>query len=174
MLRNTGFTLVELMVVLAVFAVLSAVAVPGLGRMAAEQRVITSTNMLLSALHLARSEAVRRNQRVTLCPSTNGAQCTPGVGYDAGWIVFAGPAAGAGLGSGGEVIRQQAAMRQGLWATGNGSMAQYVSYLPSGQTRQLGGALQMGRITICHEEIGRSIIISRVGRPRVEETSCLT
>lgn len=172
MLRDKGFTLVELMVVLAVFAFLTLVATPGFGRLATEQRIITSTNSLLSALNLTRSEAIRRGQRVSLCPSTDGETCSADTPYDHGWIVFAGPPEGEPLDVAGPIIRYEPPMRTGISATGNGAMARYVSYLPTGQTRQLGGGLLMGRITLCNDGIGRSIVINRVGRPRVEDATC--
>lgn len=170
--KESAFTLVELLVALAVAAVILTVAVPAFSRLATEQRVVTASNSLLAGFHLARAEAVRRGQRVTLCPSTDGDSCSPGVGYHAGWIVAVGPNAGQGLSGTGEVIRREGPLANGVTAVGNGSMANYISFVPTGQTRQLGGGLQMGRVTICNDAVGRSIIINRAGRPRVAEDAC--
>ncbi|MCD9005136.1 GspH/FimT family pseudopilin [Luteimonas sp. XNQY3] len=83
-----GFTLVELMVTVAVIAILSAVAVPAMTGLINRSRISGLTGEVVSALQLARSEAVRRNARVTLCPSADGLTCTNSVDW-AGWIIEA-------------------------------------------------------------------------------------
>jgi type IV fimbrial biogenesis protein FimT len=169
--RDSGYTLVELLVALAVAAVLVTVAVPGFAGLLAEQRVITTTNRFISALHLARTEAVRRGGRVTLCASADGLACGSSAGYGGGWLVVDGPAPGQPLTSATEVLRVFGPTG-GVSVEGNGSMAAYVSFLPSGETRQLGGALQMGTVTVCDGRRGRRVVISRTGRPRVEAEPC--
>ncbi len=172
MRKDSGLTLVELLVLVVVLAVLATSVAPSFGRLVAAQRAITETNSLLTAIHLARSEAIRRGQRVTLCPARVGTtHCTGDVDYDAGWIVVEGPAPLAGLESTGEVITVGGPMRD-MTALGNGSMKRYVSFLPNGQSRQISGALQMGRITLCNPPVGREIIVSRTGRPRVVTITC--
>lgn len=77
--RNThatgGFTLVELMVVLAVLAVLLGVAVPSFQNITNRNRLTAVTNEMVGALQLTRVEAVRRNGRVVFCPTTTGTAC---------------------------------------------------------------------------------------------------
>jgi prepilin-type N-terminal cleavage/methylation domain len=70
-----GFTLVELLVTVAVLAVVLALAVPSFQGVINRNRVTTAANELASALQLARVEAVRRNRAVVLCPSTDGTSC---------------------------------------------------------------------------------------------------
>ncbi|MFP3343723.1 GspH/FimT family protein [Halomonas sp. SIMBA_159] len=74
-----GFTLLELLVALALFATLATVAIPNFSRIIQENRVVTTTNDYKIALSLARSEAVRRNQAVSLLPVEND--------WDNGWEV---------------------------------------------------------------------------------------
>jgi len=87
-LRSAGFTLIELMVTVAVIAILSAVAVPAMTGLINHSRISGLTGEVVSAIQLARSEAVRRNARVTLCPSTDGTTCANSTDWT-GWIVLA-------------------------------------------------------------------------------------
>ena len=65
---SSGFTLIELMIAIALLAILAGVAMPFYRDIIAEQRNRSITNDLHSAMALARSEAVKRNTPVTLSP----------------------------------------------------------------------------------------------------------
>lgn len=69
--RLRGFTLVELMIGIAVAAILLIVAVPGFTATINRNRLATAGNELLASLQLARMEAVRRGNTVVVCPSEN-------------------------------------------------------------------------------------------------------
>lgn len=75
-----GFTLIELMVTLSVMAIVLSLALPSFASLLASNRISTQTNELIGALNLARSEAVRRAQPVTLLASD--------ANYSQGWTVF--------------------------------------------------------------------------------------
>ncbi|MCR6495833.1 GspH/FimT family pseudopilin [Thermomonas sp. S9] len=81
-----GFTLVELMVTVSVIAILAVVAVPGMTALINSSRLNGQSEEMLSSLQLARAEAVRRNARVTVCPSTDGSTCTSSTSWTQ-WIV---------------------------------------------------------------------------------------
>ena len=86
-----GVTLLELMVTLAVVGVLLAVGVPAIGDLIATNRMSAAVNDLVSSLHLARSEALKTGDRVSVCASTNSDSITPvcnGNNLADGWIVF--------------------------------------------------------------------------------------
>lgn len=89
MMKNSeiGLTAIELLIVLAIAGILLAVSLPGF--QATVERITTSSQAktLLSALNYARSEAIRRRTVVTICGSSNGADCNAGA-WSTGWIVF--------------------------------------------------------------------------------------
>ncbi len=88
MKKNSGFTLLELLITLAIVAILLTVGVPSLRSMMQGNQLVSSTNELLSALHVARSEAIKSNGRVTICESSNGTSCAATGDWKDGWIVF--------------------------------------------------------------------------------------
>lgn len=83
-----GFTLVELMVTLAVFAIVTVLAFPGFKLYQQNSNRVTQINDLIASFNLARSEAVRRNLPVSVCASANQATCNKINNWTTGWIVF--------------------------------------------------------------------------------------
>lgn len=168
-----GFSLTETLVVMAVAAILAGVAVPSFGAWMRETRLTTMTSDLLSTLHFARSEAIKRNRRVTLCTSVTQDGCAENIGWQFGWIVFE-DRNGDGRRSDAEQILRVAA-QQGATTrmSGGTSVRDYVSYVPTGETRTRAGALQMGAITACEGGWARRVVIAATGRPRImREATC--
>ena len=85
--HESAFTLIELMITIAVAAVVLTLGVPGFGRVIERNQLSAYTNQLVSSLHFARSEAIRRNKTITVCHSDDGATCS-GTGYEDGWVIF--------------------------------------------------------------------------------------
>ncbi|HEY0942674.1 MAG TPA: GspH/FimT family pseudopilin [Steroidobacter sp.] len=69
--RTRGFTILELMITVAVLSILVGVGIPSFQDMMRRNRLATQTNQLLGALAYARSEAVKRGVRVTVCPAND-------------------------------------------------------------------------------------------------------
>lgn len=172
MRRDAGLTLVELLVTMAVAAVLLGIGVPAFGSLVQDSRLTTTTNRLVSALHLARSEAVLHNARVTLCNSADGHYCAEAGGWDQGWIVFLDTDSTGSRSDENPLIAVGDAAAGGITITGNTPVQRYVSYIGLGATRRASGALQMGTITLCAGDAGRQIVISRTGRARVQQGGC--
>jgi type IV fimbrial biogenesis protein FimT len=86
-LRQQGFTIVELMITVGIAGIVLMIAVPNMSEFIKNERLTTATNTLISDLMLARSKAVEMNQPVILCPSSNQTSCTE-TDYDDGWIVW--------------------------------------------------------------------------------------
>ena len=81
-----GFTLIELMITIAVMATLLAIASPSLLNVVLGNKLNSFANNLVASATLARSEAIKRNKQVRMCVSSNGSTCTTG-GWEQGWIV---------------------------------------------------------------------------------------
>ncbi len=82
-----GVTLVELMVTIAIMAILLMVAVPGFQQIMLNSRLRSYANDFAASATLARSEALKRNHVVKLCASANGTSCAA-VEWESGWIVI--------------------------------------------------------------------------------------
>jgi type IV fimbrial biogenesis protein FimT len=85
---NKGFTLYELLLTLALVAIICGLALPSFGKITANGRLRTEVNALFHAVHLARQESVVRRNVVSICPSVDGASCTATLDWSDGWIMF--------------------------------------------------------------------------------------
>lgn len=171
--RARGFTLLEMLVVMAIAAVLAGIAIPSLAGMMNSIKLSSASNSFLSYLHLARSEAIKRNSRVALCKSADGLSCAVAGGWEQGLIVFHDPNNNGALDAGETVIARAQALPSTLKMVGNPNVANYVSFAPTGATKLVGGGFQAGTLTLCRESLsageGREIILNAVGRPRVQK-----
>ena len=176
--RDSGFTLFELITALMVLGTVLALGVPIFIDLIRSNRAAANANELVSALSIARSEAVRRGARVTLCASDDGATCS-GTWSD-GWIVVADGAANdiaAPVVS--DVLRAWSAPSGAPNVTtrrtnGNPVAATWVRFLPRGDVRTNGVVPLLFRIqpAMCSGEQGRDIELSAVGRTNVTRFSC--
>lgn len=173
---SLGFTLVELMITLVVASVVLAMGVPKFRQMVSNNRLVAQNNEFIAALNLARSEAIKRADRVVVCASANGTACAGSGGWEQGWIIFADTDNDAAVDTGEEVLRAHEGLPGGNTLTGNSSVALYVSYTADGFTRTTGGGLQMGSLVLCDYRgagHGRGIVISSSGRARTGAASDL-
>ena len=165
--RRHGFTLPELVFTLAIIAGLLGFGVPTFRELQRNAARTREVNQFIQAVYLARSEAIKRNGVVSLCPSADGQRCAPaGTPWHAGWIVFVNldrdsPAV---RDDDEELLRVYAPWSGGSVSANRGTL----SFRPFGQ---------MGvtaTVTFCDERgppAARAVIISQTGRPRVSARS---
>ena len=174
-LLSRGFTLTELLVILTIVAVLATVGMPSMADIIGSIRLSSASNVFLSNLHLARSEAIKRNGRVVLCKSADGVSCAGGGGWEQGWIVFHDANNNSALDSGEAVIERAHPLAGDLRLTGNFSVARYVSFVSTGGTRLVSGAFQAGTLTLCRQSASggeaRQIVLNAAGRPRIQKVA---
>ncbi|WP_372015302.1 GspH/FimT family pseudopilin [Pseudoxanthomonas sp. 10H] len=111
---ETGFTLLELSLCLAVASVLAVLAVPELQRMTQRYRAGAAMHLLATDLALARNAAVSRGVPVTLCPSRGDGRCRDTPDWSAGWLVYRDPQRAAQPASAGDILQD---VRQPLHAS---------------------------------------------------------
>jgi type IV fimbrial biogenesis protein FimT len=84
--KQRGLTLVELLGTISIIAVVNSLAGPTLGETVKRNQLRSQAERVMTTLNLARSEAVKRNQPVSVCRSEDGETCSGG--WSDGWIVF--------------------------------------------------------------------------------------
>lgn len=163
---------------MSVTVLLLAVAAPSMAGMIRSARISSASNVFLSGLLLARSEAIKRNSRVVLCKSADGAACSATGGWEQGWIIFH-DVNNDGLRNDMEVvIRRESPLSAGVRLAGNLNVARYVSFTATGGTKLVGGGFQAGTLTVCNLSAdpgeAKLIVLNAVGRPRVHTVAINT
>jgi len=169
-----GFTLVELLVVVAISALLLALAAPAFNGLLSAQKSTALVGAFMDSLNFARSEAIKRGGRAVLCKSANGTGCSSSGSWDQGWIVFYDANNNAAFDPGEDLLQQRGAT-PGLRLNGNAQVASYVSYSTSGTAKLVSGAFQSGTFSLCPDPANaaavRLIVLSSTGRARSKNGS---
>lgn len=127
--KQHGFTIIELMVTVIILSIVTAFAIPSMRDFIRRGHATSLSNQLLTALSLARSESLRRGQRVSVCASSDGATCTND-GFDKGYIVFVDIGVARAVNAPDDVIVQ--VFEKPAGSPVFDQEIQAVSYLPSG------------------------------------------
>lgn len=178
MKNSYGFSLIELLVVIAIAAILAGLAIPSFQGLIASSNLTSTTNDLIATLARAKSDAIRRGKRVTVCMSADGATCTTTGDWTQGWILFNDDdhaAASATVESTNDITSIAAAVTNGLVIKAK-SAQPYFSYSADGQAKLMNGGSGAGRIRVCsastaltNDTRARDIVINWVGRVTLEK-----
>lgn len=167
--RHDGVTLIELLVTLSIAVILMTVAVPGFQDFFSRYRLDSATSEFLASLNLARSEAIRRGVKVSICKSKTGTNCTPHASWRDGWVVFINPNDNNSVDDGEEVVRVHQALPAAV--TLSSDFPSRMTYKADGSiTNRVGGSFYF-----CHGRLedARRIVVIGTGRARLENaTTC--
>lgn len=167
--RERGFTLLELLIGVALLALLLMLAIPPFRELVAVNRAAAHAQVVMTSLFLARTEAIKRNRQVTLCKSADGAACTTTGDWSQGWLVFVDESVVGVRDPAEEIVRVQ----QGLnddFSLRNTNAARWYAYRPDGSAASSGG-LVTGTFRVCpgngNAKLAYRVITNITGRPRV-------
>lgn len=172
---HDGFSMVELMIVLAIAGILLTIAVPSFGALIRNQQITAATNDLFAAINLTRSEAIKRGKRVDLVPSAADGD------WAKGWVVFVDGNLNQRPDSGEQIIFMRDKVPEGMIIESRltDSSVQYLAYNGTGRTRvnSSGESPQYGSFLFKLDQRSRKININMLGRARVcnpetDKTSC--
>ena len=183
-----GVTLIELLVALSVMAIVLTLGIPSFTDFLASNRMSAASNDLVSAMHLARSEAIKRRQPVTVCASENAAAPNPGCSAAAspgiGWLVFVDDDGDATVDGGELIISAHGPLPESIqvnsaWGNGGDGAPFYAAFDQTGLRSDLpaAGSRSLTDIQLCDDRgdrnvggglaAGRWIQLAATGRPQL-------
>lgn len=147
--RHDGITLIELIIAIAIFAIMTSLAAPTYSKIAAQNRHTTSVNHLLYGVLAARQIAISQNTPVTFCAGNIETGCT-GDWDQHHWIVFTDKNRSTTVDSGDQVLLdEQLELLPETHLSVNGPFRKAVIFQPTGFAEWPSGAFAAGRIRIC-------------------------
>lgn len=168
--NSMGFTLVEMMMTLAIASILLGVVAPGMAALLDSNRLQTTTQNLFSAMMLTRSEALKRNREVIMCKSTDGAACATGTGtqWEQGWLVYV-DANDDSTVDADEILRVDGPLSGDMTLRVAGAFSENITYGTDGS------ASGAGTFILCNKDadksIAREVAVSLTGRPKMNKTT---
>jgi len=179
-MRRTGFTLIELMVTVSVAAILLTVGVPSFRDLIAANQLATQSNAFSGFMNLARSEAVKRGVRVSVCASDsaasgNGSQTLCTGAWNNGWVAFTDADGDCTIDAGAdEKLRVDGKLAGSTLAatrTDTPAAVTCTGYLASGLSATTSADI---RFTLCNQSLKKARVIefSRTGRLRKTDATC--
>lgn len=176
---SRGFTILELMLTVAVAAVLAAVAIPNMRDFIRNNRLTSVANGLLRSTQLARSEAIKRQSNVVVCASSNPTADDPACSYGSfvSWIVFQDANGNWAHDSAEDVIERVEAVDPSVTVKNDNDGV--LSYAPSGFANPAATKTPSRYVVICDargnqatgsQSAARAVVIEQTGRSRVTKT----
>ncbi|MFN4262573.1 MAG: GspH/FimT family pseudopilin [Thioalkalivibrionaceae bacterium] len=170
---RSGFTLVDLLMVVLISALLASVAAPAMGRLTDHMALRSALQSLHVDLAFARGEAIMRHGYISMCPSRDGDTCDD-FDWQIGWIVFEDPERLGVPAHPESILRIQGPISVRMTISGNAPIRRHIGFNALGVTRARNGALLMGTLRLCHAKLneGRALVINRSGRIRQTSVNC--
>lgn len=158
--KNFGFTLLELMLVVAIASIIAVLAAPSFSSSIKKNRLESIQREMLSALKLARNEAIARGNQVTVCGSADQSTCSGS--WHQGWITFVDEDGDGDRASTETLVDAQYGLT-GI-TTGAGSSLEFVSYMPTG-IKTIAGQFDIGFCDADENSSigGKSVLVTSVG-----------
>ena len=181
--RQQGLTLVELMITLAMAIILLAIGIPAFQGMEANNRAVALAQGVVSALTLARTEAVGRGMPVAVCPKNAADQpgvapsttCGTSANWANGWLVFTDPSGTVGVRDGAdELIRDFSTPRGGPTITKAPTYVRFSSqgYLSDGTVNPPAAVnLELAQAGSSASQT-RCVTVASLGQPRTDRNAC--
>lgn len=161
-------TLLELMISITIAGILLGVAVPSFTTAMRNSQQIAAANELLSSMHFAREMAIRRNTRVTMCPSSAGTNCEA-VTWDQGWLVFVDDDSDRVVDADESV--ELVVGTTGLESISTAEFGNAIIFRPNGRAMGATVTTNTGQLVLCDQRgaiHARVAIIDMSGRPRID------
>jgi type IV fimbrial biogenesis protein FimT len=171
-LAQRGFTLIEMMVTVAVMAILLSLAAPSFNDALLGNKLSSYANDIVASAIVARSEAIKRNAAVTMCVSTDGTTCAAAGGWEQGWIVRCSTSDNATCDSAGTstiVMQRRQAAASGFKISDAGGLSS-LTFQPTG-VGATSGTLTVCRATPRAGGQERVVDITATGRASVRKTT---
>jgi len=160
---QAGFTLMELLLAIAVLAILTTLALPAFTQFIQNNRLASEANEMVASFQFARSEALKRGVPVQVCSSSNGTGCDGG-DWAQGWIAMADPG-----GTDEEVLRVWVSPGDDFTFTPTGGT---VSFEPNGfSTANAAQQVEM-LLSGCTNDSARRVLVERTGRVASQRVDC--
>ena len=164
-----GFTLIEALVVMALLGLLLSLGAPAMTALRQQHQLQAQAEALWSSLALARSEALRRQQRVTLCARASDSACDARGDWQQGWLVFADVNDNAQYDLGEAMIEVHGAVPAALQLSVSNTARAYFSYNAQGRSATPSGAFMAGTWRWCRPGSGPGwqVVANAWGQPRL-------
>jgi len=170
--KTRGFTILELVIIVAILGITAAFAAPGMMTIISNNRISSDVNDFVAALQFAKTESATRISPVTICKmnaTANG--CDGGGDWQKGWIVFADVNADRKVDADDEILLKHEALDNRITFRGTAQVKDFITYQPSGMS-----SVTSAQVLIMCDDRGfidaaRGVLVTITGRGSVMKAS---